>query len=209
MKQAAEAVTYCHQRHVVHRDIKPENLLITNLNQIKLCDFGLASIDMWHREKHTEEVTTRWYRAPEVFVCKGIYDEKIDVWSLAMTFVELLTRKTFLAGIHDKDQLRLTYLTFGTPKVHEWPSKLAKLIRDSYEVEVKRNEVAARLMRHAQDQGRLHYMAPDARAFLEPMLELNPEKRCIISQVLKSEYLTTNEPLPYAPSLMVRFDNKK
>lgn len=202
--QACRALAYCHERRVVHRDVKPENILITSENVVKLADFGLASTRMWHYSRHTREVTTRWQRAPEVFVCQGHYDEKVDVWSMAMTIIQLLTRKALLRGANDADQLRLIYLTCGTPKVHEWPTKLATLLRKSYEMEL-RYDLPARLMRHAEDCGRKRFMAPDARSFLEPMLALNPEHRAIMSQVLKHEYLLTKEPLPYASAQMIAY----
>jgi mitogen-activated protein kinase 1/3 len=35
-------------------------------------------------------VATRWYRAPEVCVCRGCYSQAIDVWSIGCVFAELL-----------------------------------------------------------------------------------------------------------------------
>lgn len=205
--QAIQALAYCHHRHVVHRDIKPENVLITDRNQVKLCDFGLASTEMWHYPKHTHEVTTLWQRAPEVLVCQGLYDEKLDIWSLGMTFIELLTHKPLIKGHNEKDQLRQIYSVCGTPKVHEWPSAVAKLLRDSYTVEL-RYDLPGRLMRHASDQGRSRFMEADARDFFELMLVLNPEKRAIASQLLRAEYLTTKTPLPYPIASMIAYNNK-
>ena len=36
----AQALQYCHSKHVIHRDIKPENLLIGIDGAIKIADFG-------------------------------------------------------------------------------------------------------------------------------------------------------------------------
>ena len=38
--QLADALNYCHNKHVIHRDIKPENLLLGLNNELKLADFG-------------------------------------------------------------------------------------------------------------------------------------------------------------------------
>lgn len=35
-------------------------------------------------------VVTRWYRAPEVILCNGVYSVKIDVWSVGCILAELL-----------------------------------------------------------------------------------------------------------------------
>lgn len=35
----ADALRYCHNKHVIHRDIKPENLLLGLNNEVKVCVF--------------------------------------------------------------------------------------------------------------------------------------------------------------------------
>lgn len=43
-KQIMDAVKFCHNRFVCHRDIKPENILLDAHDNIKIADFGFASI---------------------------------------------------------------------------------------------------------------------------------------------------------------------
>jgi serine/threonine protein kinase len=40
ISQLAEALKYCHSKHVIHRDIKPENLLLGLKGELKIADFG-------------------------------------------------------------------------------------------------------------------------------------------------------------------------
>ena len=44
IKQVLSAVAYMHSEGVVHRDLKPENLLLDDKNNIKVADFGMASL---------------------------------------------------------------------------------------------------------------------------------------------------------------------
>ena len=72
--QVVEAVTYIHSKGLIHRDIKPTNVLFSLEGFVKLGDFGLAkalSIDREasmrsaHPGKHTSNVGTATYMAPE------------------------------------------------------------------------------------------------------------------------------------------------
>lgn len=44
MRQLFEVVEHVHRQGVVHRDIKPENILLDDALDIKLTDFGFASV---------------------------------------------------------------------------------------------------------------------------------------------------------------------
>jgi mitogen-activated protein kinase 1/3 len=50
-------------------------------------------------------VATRWYRAPEVCVCRGFYSQAIDVWSIGCVFAELL--HCMEPGLRDASQRAL------------------------------------------------------------------------------------------------------
>ena len=43
-RQIISALDFCHSHSICHRDLKPENLLLDDKNNIKIADFGMASL---------------------------------------------------------------------------------------------------------------------------------------------------------------------
>lgn len=62
--QLLRGLSYCHKRRVLHRDVKPQNLLISELGELKLADFGLARAKSVPSHTYSHEVVTLWYRPP-------------------------------------------------------------------------------------------------------------------------------------------------
>lgn len=94
---AARGMAYLHSRNpvIIHRDLKTDNLLVDDNWQVKVADFGLATVKSRTFAK-TMCGTTGWV-APEVLAEEG-YTEKADVYSFAIILWELLTRKIPYAG---------------------------------------------------------------------------------------------------------------
>lgn len=62
--QLLRGLSYCHKRRVLHRDVKPQNLLISEIGELKLADFGLARAKSVPSHTYSHEVVTLWYRPP-------------------------------------------------------------------------------------------------------------------------------------------------
>lgn len=91
--QTCLALKYIHNLHVIHRDIKPQNLFLTKNGIIKIGDFGISKILNKNHTKTNTHIGTPLYMAPEVIESKK-YDYKADIWSLGITFFELMSFKS-------------------------------------------------------------------------------------------------------------------
>jgi serine/threonine protein kinase len=91
LRQILEAFAYIHKQSIIHRDIKASNILVSAVGQIKVTDFGCATIISPTQEKYFNG-SVLW-SAPEVLQ-SGQYTISSDVWSLGCLIIELLTGQT-------------------------------------------------------------------------------------------------------------------
>ncbi|KAI7907744.1 kinase-like domain-containing protein, partial [Cokeromyces recurvatus] len=87
-RETLNALDFLHSNGFIHRDIKCENLLISFEGEVKLADFGLTAIT---KRMNSDRLGTAKWMAPEV-VIEAEYNEKIDIWSLGVTLIEMLDR---------------------------------------------------------------------------------------------------------------------
>ena len=94
-KHVCEAVAYAHRQLVLHRDIKPSNILVTNQEQVKLLDFGIAKL--LHQGTADKELTQQqqYMMTPEYASPEQVLGETMgvssDVYQLGLLLYQLLT----------------------------------------------------------------------------------------------------------------------
>jgi glycogen synthase kinase 3 beta len=118
-KQILLGLNYCHKKNIMHRDLKPENILITEDEKIKICDFGSSkNINKNNvNNKSTPYITTRYYRAPELYLGKINYDSKVDIFALGCVMAELFSLSILFPGINDGMQIFEYMNIIGLPDV--------------------------------------------------------------------------------------------
>jgi len=116
---AADALAYAHDHHVIHRDVKPGNLMLTRTGRCRVTDFGLARmIDTADGYAlPTQTVGTPYYVAPEVVRgCPA--DERSDIYSLGATVWHLVTGVPPFLADHPRG-LMMKHVTAPLPDLHE------------------------------------------------------------------------------------------
>jgi serine/threonine-protein kinase len=89
----ASALGFAHRSGVIHRDIKPGNVLITSEGQVKVADFGIATVLSDTNTDLTRAGTvmgTATYFSPEQAQGRSV-DARSDLYSLGAVLFEMVT----------------------------------------------------------------------------------------------------------------------
>jgi serine/threonine protein kinase len=92
--EVCAGVMVAHQVGIIHRDIKPQNIILMKNGKAKLVDFGIArQLDATDGDTNTGQLLgTLDFMAPEQFVSSKTAEKRSDLFSLAATFYNLVTR---------------------------------------------------------------------------------------------------------------------
>lgn len=98
-KSVATAVMAAHKESVLHLDIKPDNILIGRGGEVKVADFGLATLMDLNGEGSARAGTLGYM--PLEQMKREPLDVRTDEWSLAMVTYEMLVGKNPFAEAKD------------------------------------------------------------------------------------------------------------
>ena len=161
--QLVSAVTYMHSKGVGHRDLKPENILLSGEGNLKIADFGLATLFEYKGEKKLCRTScgSPPYTAPEVVRCdsrlakkldQGYQGDHVDIWSCGVILFVLLVGNTPWDEPLDRSYEFDQYVkTNGRPDDELWhslPAETLSLIRGMMRVHPKERFSLAEIRRH-------------------------------------------------------------
>ena len=95
-----DALDYMHKLGIVHRDLKPENVMVGDIDEVKLIDFGIAMKEDARRLTFVNVsnlLGTPDYISPEqVKGARG--DQRSDIYSMGIMLYEMLTGRVPFVG---------------------------------------------------------------------------------------------------------------
>ncbi|MFO0849197.1 MAG: serine/threonine-protein kinase [Gemmataceae bacterium] len=115
--QVVEALGAVWRAGLVHRDVKPDNVLVGADGGCKLIDFGLAKAAVLQKssgQTGPELAGTAGYLAPEQAKDASVVDLRADIYSLGVTFYELLTGRLPFEG---RNRMQVIFQHLNTPPV--------------------------------------------------------------------------------------------
>ncbi|XP_075392331.1 serine/threonine-protein kinase BRSK1 isoform X1 [Tenrec ecaudatus] len=166
-RQIVSALDFCHSYSICHRDLKPENLLLDEKNNIRIADFGMASLQVGDSLLETS-CGSPHYACPEVIKGEKYDGRRADMWSCGVILFALLVG----ALPFDDDNLRqllekVKRGVFHMP--HFIPPDCQSLLRGMIEVEPEKRLSLEQIQKHPWYLGGKH--EPD------PCLEPTPGRR--------------------------------
>jgi serine/threonine protein kinase len=208
---------------VINCDLKPQNSVLTRDGTVLLIDWGLAEIDYTTDQtilKNTQ-IQTLWYKAPEILAAEkderdAGYSNKVDIFSLGLIFIEIMTGDPAVPG-EDKNQQARSLLRILLDVSKETVDTIQKIYQ-SLRSQIRGPDTSRKI---AEVLGGDRYKIADEtlRDLIGHMLVFNPEHRFDYERIVSHPYFRglnsgiPNQPkyinnMPLVPNLEVIYPGK-
>ncbi|XP_076023656.1 serine/threonine-protein kinase BRSK1-like [Genypterus blacodes] len=158
-KQIISALDFCHSHSICHRDLKPENLLLDEKNNIRVADFGMASLQVGDSLLETS-CGSPHYACPEVIRGEKYDGRRADVWSCGVILFALLVGA--LPFDHDNLRQLLEKVKSGVFHMpHFIPQDCQALLRGMIHVHPEKRLTLEAIQKHPWYQGGRNEPCPE------------------------------------------------
>lgn len=223
-KQLLKSVAFIQSMNLVHTDLKPENILLVQSDfdyvptskranakrkrvlkdtDIRLIDFGSAT---FNDEYHSQVVSTRHYRAPEIILNMG-WSFPCDAWSIGCILIEFYTGEALFQTHDNLEHLAMMEQVLG-PMPTNFRRK-AETFKAEYfrggRLDFPNEETPKNSKKYVAGMRKLGEIVSRANAWkkhnerflalLRRLLEFDPAKRIPVAEALQHPYfdLTASE----------------
>lgn len=173
--QLISGVSFIHSKGVAHRDLKPENILLNEMGDLKIADFGMATL--FQHKGQTKTSTTMCgsppYIAPEVLRCASgdksmrYHPDLVDIWSCGVILFVLLVGNTpWDEPTDSKWEWREYIRTNGKSTDELWanvPQDALSLLRGMMSVEIDKRFSFTKIRQHPWFTRHNHLLTPDGK----------------------------------------------
>ncbi|XP_041830588.1 serine/threonine-protein kinase BRSK2-like isoform X4 [Melanotaenia boesemani] len=171
-RQIISALDFCHSHSICHRDLKPENLLLDEKNNIRIADFGMASLQVGDSLLETS-CGSPHYACPEVIRGEKYDGRRADVWSCGVILFALLVGA--LPFDHDNLRQLLEKVKSGVFHMpHFIPPDCQSLLKGMIEVNSEKRLTLEAIQKHPWYLGGRN----------EPCPEQPPPRRVCVRRIL-------------------------
>ncbi|XP_026202723.1 serine/threonine-protein kinase BRSK2 isoform X2 [Anabas testudineus] len=158
-RQIISALDFCHSHSICHRDLKPENLLLDEKNNIRIADFGMASLQVGDSLLETS-CGSPHYACPEVIRGEKYDGRRADVWSCGVILFALLVGA--LPFDHDNLRQLLEKVKSGVFHMpHFIPPDCQALLKGMIEVNAEKRLTLEAIQKHPWYQGGRNEPCPE------------------------------------------------